>query len=262
MHLFGPPDFFRQVEGKLAGYAWNLLDEYECTFRFKVSAVYPDKILTREYLTRDCFKVKENEGEQPFSGTLLLEPSFRIKAVILDHRIPCLGLCLEEKFHVNIVKEGLRELGLPVGPWLNRFKKAIYEKGDMDSRFFVTLEERGRIVWQKAYVLGDLARKIARISPGEKIAYITDIIGSAENLEKAMTIARGADQIFIEAAFLECDRNAAKKRYHLTAREAGELARIAGAKQFTPFHFSPRYSHRVEDVKREAMEAFEGKRRP
>ena len=28
LHLFGPPDFFQHVEGKLAGYTWNLVSEF------------------------------------------------------------------------------------------------------------------------------------------------------------------------------------------------------------------------------------------
>ena len=27
--LFGPPNFFKHVEGKLAGYTWNLVDEFQ-----------------------------------------------------------------------------------------------------------------------------------------------------------------------------------------------------------------------------------------
>ncbi|MBW1888217.1 MAG: ribonuclease Z, partial [Deltaproteobacteria bacterium] len=108
----------------------------------------------------------------------------------------------------------------------------------------------------KRFVLGDLTKKIARISPGKKITCITDIIGSPENYEKILDLTRKADNLFIEAAFLDDDKNVARRKYHLTAREAGELAKKAGVKQLTLFHFSPRYSHRSEEIKKEAMEAF------
>jgi len=256
-HIFGPPGFFSHVEGKLAGYTWNLVNEYAYEFSLKVTEVHSDRTLTKIYSCRDRFRSKKVHMEEPFSDILLKEPSFYVEATLLDHRIPCLGFSLVENFSVNIVKEGLRELGLTVGPWLNRFKKALYEKLDMERDFFVTWEEGGTIIREKRFVLDDLAKKIARISPGQKITYITDIIGSPENYEKVLKLARKADHLFIEAAFLDCDKEIACKKYHLTAREAGQLAKMAGVRQFTLFHFSPRYNYRAEEIEREAMEAFQ-----
>ncbi|MDY7035219.1 MAG: MBL fold metallo-hydrolase [Thermodesulfobacteriota bacterium] len=256
LHIFGPPDFFKHVEGKLSGYTWNLVNEYQNNFYLKVTEVHGDKTLTRIYVCRDRFRPQEEQLNEPFSNIVLKEPSFFVEASLLDHRIPCMGLSLVENFYVNIIKEGLEESGLPVGAWLNRFKKALYEKRDLDSAFIVQWEERGKIVKEKSFVLGALAEKIARISPGQKITYLTDITGSPENYEKAVNLAKKADHLFVEAAFLDCDKEIARKKYHLTAKEAGELARRAGAKQFTPFHFSPRYSTCSEEIKKEAMEAF------
>jgi len=254
--MYGPPGFFSNVEGKLAGYTWNLVNDYKYNFGLKVTEVQPDKTLTRTYLCRERFSPGKGLKEEPFSGILLEEPSFHVEAVLLDHRIPCLGLSLVENFYVNIIKESLKELNLPVGPWLTRFKKALYEKKDLKSDFLVTWERRGTITKEKRFILGDLAHRIARISPGQKITYVTDIIGSPENHEKILDLAQNAGHLFIEAAFLDLDKETARKKYHLTAKEAGNLAKKAGAKQFTLFHFSPRYSHRAEDIKREAMEAF------
>jgi ribonuclease Z len=255
LHIFGPPDFFRHVEGKLAGYTWNLVNEYENNFMLKVTEVHADKTLTREYVCQDRFRPKKGEMRGPFSRILLKEPSFHVEAAILDHRIPCLGLSLVENFYVNIIKEGLKELHLPVGSWLNQFKKALYEKRDLDSDFHVSWEEDGEVVKEKRFILGDLAQKIATISPGQKITYITDIIGSPQNYDKVITLAKDSDHLFIEAAFLDSDKETARRKFHLTAREAGELAKMAEVKQFILFHFSPRYNHRAEELEMEAVEA-------
>lgn len=255
LHVFGPADFFTRVEGKLAGYTWNLVDEYQTNFTLRVTEVHPEKTLTRMYVCKNHFRQKRQETREPFSGVLWKEPSFYVEAALLDHRIPCLGFSLVENFYVNIIKEGLKELGLPVGPWLNRFKQALHAKEDPEGEFHVTWEERGTATRGKRFVLGELAKKIATISPGQKITYIADIIGSPENYERAIDLARGADHLFIEASFLDRDRETARKKYHLTAREAGELARLAEVKQYTLFHFSPRYSHMAEEIEKEAMEA-------
>jgi ribonuclease Z len=256
LHLFGPPDFFSQVEGKLAGYTWNLVNEYRNRFSIKVTEVHPDSALTRRYACRDHFRPEGKETKESFSGILLKEPAFYVEAALLDHSVPCLGLSLVEDFYVNIMKEGLKKLGLIVGPWINRFKKALYEREDPEGEFIVTWEEKGDIIREKRFILDDLRKEIARISPGQKITYITDVLGSPENKDKIIELAKNADQLFIEAAFLDCDREIAKEKYHLTAREAGELAREAGAKQFTLFHFSPRYDNKAEEIQKEAMDAF------
>ena len=245
LHIVGPSDFFSRVEGRLAGYTWNLVNDYPNDFNLKVSEVHSDKILTRYYPCRDQFRLKGKEDEEQFSGTLLSEPSFQVKAVILDHRIPCLGLSLEENFYVNIIKEELKKLDPEVGPWINRFKSAIYEETDPEKEFIVTWEERGDVKKEKIFILGELSEKITRISPGQKIVYITDVLGNQENKEKIIDLAKGADQLYIEAAFMDQDRETANEKYHLTAKEAGELAKEAGVKNFTLFHFSPRYSFRV-----------------
>lgn len=257
IHLFGPTDFLHHVEGKLAGYTWNLVSEYPNNLRLKVTEIQKERTLTKTYLCRDRFLSDRPHEVASFSGILFKEPSFRVEGCFLDHRTPCLGFRLVENFSVNIIKEALGEMGLPVGAWLTRFKKALYEKQDLKSDFLVTWEERGKVIREKAFVLGDLAAKIGRISPGQKIAYVTDIIGSPENYEKVIHLARDADHLFIEAAFLDRDRETARKKYHLTAKEAGELAKKAHVKQLSMFHFSPRYNHQEAELKQEAMKAFQ-----
>ncbi|MGD8985012.1 MAG: ribonuclease Z, partial [Desulfobacteraceae bacterium] len=90
---------------------------------------------------------------------------------------------------------------------------------------------------------------------GRKVTYITDVIGSPENYEKVINLANKADYLFIEAAFLDRDKEIARKKYHLTAREAGELARMSDVKHYTLFHFSPRYNHMAGEIEKEAREA-------
>ena len=257
IEFFGPAEFFERVQGKLAGYTWNLVEEYHYQLKLCVTEVHADRMVRKRYKCQDRFRPESEVKVRPFSGLLLKEPSFRVEAAVLDHRIPCLGLSFVESFSVNILKERLRELELPVGSWLTRFKKALYAGENPESAFVVTWEEGGTIVREKPFALGELARNIATISPGRKISYITDIVGSAENLEKAVELATGADHLFIEAGFLEKDRDAARRKYHLTSREAGLVARRAGVKQFTLFHFSPRYNGQEEEILKEAMEEYQ-----
>ena len=237
LHLFGPPGFFDRVEGRLAGYTWNLVDEYQNVFQLKVTEVHERHAVSREYDSRRCFLANKKEKETSFSGVLLEEPSFKIEAEILDHRIPCLGFSLIERFYINIIKEGLKELGLEIGPWINRFKDALYNNQGLDTDFQVSWEEGGEIVREKRFNLGELSEKIARISPGQKIAYITDVVFSPDNREKIIGLSKDADHLFIEAAFLHRDIESARKKYHLTARGSRTACKRGRGKAVFPVPF-------------------------
>jgi len=69
--------------------------------------------------------------------------------------------------------------------------------------------------------------------------------------------SRDADELFIETPFLDQDAEVAARAFHLTAAQAGSLARRAGVKRLVPFHFSPRYLGREQEIREEARRAFE-----
>ena len=104
--------------------------------------------------------------------------------------------------------------------------------------------------------LGDLAREVAVISPGQRIAYVADAGFSRVNRDRIVELARGADHLFIAATFLEADRKIAARKSHLTARQAGELAAWAGVRRFSLFHHSPRYSGRGDAFEKEAHQVY------
>ena len=256
LYLFGPSDFIQKVEAKLSSYTWNLIENYENTLSIHVTEIKREKIFRQRYNSRDRFKPTGDPQEFPFTGNLLSEEHFSVNAVILDHKIDCIGLTLKENFSINIIKEGLKELGLEVGPWLREFKNAVYEEGNSAQNFTVVWKDKDKRIREKDFTLCDLKEKIAMISPGQKITYIADMIGSPENITKAVDLAKDSSTLFIEAAFLDKDKDMAQRKYHLTAKEAGLVARRANVKELIPFHFSPRYFGQGKELIQEAMTAF------
>ena len=97
---------------------------------------------------------------------------------------------------------------------------------------------------------------IAVITRGQKFSYITDVIATPDNCKKIIQLAKDSDIMFIEAPFMDKDRKIAAKKFHLTAREAGELAAMAGAKSLCLFHFSRRYHDNGHELEKEAREAY------
>ncbi|MBW1716012.1 MAG: ribonuclease Z [Deltaproteobacteria bacterium] len=256
IYLFGPSPFFQKVEAKLSAYTWNLIENYENILSINVTEITKAKCFMQRYESRNRFRHAEAAQEFTFDGNLLSEPSFSVDAALFDHKVECLGLSLRENFSINIIKEGLRELELPVGPWLAEFKRAIYEGCDPDQEFQVFWQDKDKKTGERYFALGELKEKIARISPGQKITYITDIIGSPENIAKAVNLSMDSNHLFIEAPFLDNESDMARKKYHLTAKEAGLIAARARVKELTLFHFSPRYFNREKELFQEAMAAF------
>jgi ribonuclease Z len=256
IYLFGPSGFIQKVEAKLSSYTWNLVENYENTLSIHVTEIKKETMLKQRYVSRQWFKPAGELQEFPFTGNLLSEEHFAVDAVILDHKIDCIGLSLKEHFSINIIKEGLKELGLEVGPWLRDFKKAVYKEGASAKNFTVVWKDKDKRIREKNYSLCDLKEKIAMISPGQKITYIADMIGSPENMAKAVDLAQDSSILFIEAAFLDKDKDMAQRKYHLTAKEAGIVARRAKVKELTPFHFSPRYFGQENKLIQEAITVF------
>lgn len=104
--------------------------------------------------------------------------------------------------------------------------------------------------------LGSLKREVMRITSGRKIAYVVDARFTPANSAKIVALAKEADILFIEAAFLHADATVAADRGHLTAHQAGTMARQGGAKRLVTLHYSPRYQGRDEDLARGAELAF------
>jgi ribonuclease Z len=254
LYLYGPQGFRQNVEGKLAGYSWNLVENYSNRFALNVIEVLPDRLITSQYVCRKKFVATEKATTKPFEKILLEEPAFTVSAVLLDHGIPCLGLTLEEKYHLNIRKEKVVALGLETGPWLNRFKQALYNQQSPDSIFVAGGGKQNKP--QKKFILGELADQITKISPGQKICYIVDVGYTQANLNKIIESANNADHLYIEAAFLEKHSPVARLKNHLTARQAGTIAAKTRAKKFTIFHFSPRYTTQEHLLQKEAIDAY------
>ncbi len=251
LHLFGPPGFIARVEHSLASFTWNLVESYPTDFTVVAVELHPDGTgNSAEFHCQSGFRREQEQTGQVAGGIILDEDGFRIRAAFLDHKTVSLAFALEEKDHVNIMKNRLLELGLPTGPWLADLKRAIMRGEDDDKPF--------RVWWhgeagteERRFTLGELKSTILNIVPGQRIAYVTDAANTPANAAKIVELARGADFLFIEAAFLDAEQAQASERHHLTARQAGLLARKAGVARVIPFHFSPRYQGMEEALLRE-----------
>jgi ribonuclease Z len=247
--LIGPPGFATQVEHRIRGFTWNLLDENSVDFCLRAMD-YDGASLTRavEFHAREAFARREIPPPAFPEGIAWMEDEFRIEAAALDHGIPSLAFALREVLQVNVWRGVLNELDLPPGPWLNEAKRAV--------RLGLPDDSVVHIPGRTSIRLGDLKGRALRIASGQAVVYVTDAAPHSENRAKILHLARDADQLFIEAVFLERDRPLALGSLHLTAWEAGSIAREAGVRFVTPFHHSARYLSEPDVLREEVFESF------
>jgi ribonuclease Z len=259
VRLYGPAGLIDAIEAKLRAYTWNLVGGYEGHVVLHVTEIDAEgRLVVAQFSARTGF-ARETATAPTRKGDLLLdEPGLKVGCVTLDHGIPVLAFALRERARINIWRSELDRRGLAVGPWLRAFKDAVL-RGESDDTLV-------RVAWSgvpqgpEALPLGELKGQIMRMTAGRKIAYVVDCAFTEENVRGIVALAEGADLLFIEGGFLQADAAEAGQRRHLTASQAGTIARLAGVKRLQTLHYSPRYRDRGHALAAEAEAAFSSSR--
>jgi ribonuclease Z len=262
LYLYGPQGIADCVRGKLSGYVWNLTESYPFVFDVtEVTAAGATRSVFRActgFQREDAEPLLLQAASAPSTTPLLVdEGHFRVQAAITDHRIPCLAFAIDEPTHLNVDGDRLTRSGFAPGRWLAELKDALRAGLPDDTRITALRADRT----QAERPLGEL-RELVRVTPGQKLGYIVDTRFLPENLAVLLPVMHNADVLFCESPFLDEDRDQAAMRYHLTAAEAGTIARLSRARRLKVFHYSPRYQGRGDLLRQEAEAAFRGRLDP
>jgi len=256
--LYGGPGFLAQVEHKLLAYTWNVVHRYAIPLVIEAIEIGLDGLMRRA-----CFSSRHGfarEAEPPVGRTGDIvhdEATFRVRACFVDHGIPCLAYLVEEKARLGVIKARLAESGLTTGAWLRELTHAVLTGVADDAPILVQWRDRSGD-HAVTRTVGELSRLILEIHPGQRIGYATDLRYTSENVQALSHLMQGVDQLFIESVFLDIDSAHGLRKNHLTAAQAGLIARGAGARAVTPFHFSPRYEGRAAELATEVRDAWAG----
>jgi ribonuclease Z len=151
--------------------------------------------------------------------TLVFEAEdFLIHAHNLDHAVPTLGFSFEEIAHRNIDKAWLKKEGILPGAFLKPLKSGQ------------SVEYEGRTIHPD---------EATYLSATRKFTYVAD----TRHCPGAIELAWNADLLLSEATHLHIDVEKAHDHFHMTARQAAEIARDAEAKLLVMTHFSARYEN-------------------
>ena len=104
--------------------------------------------------------------------------------------------------------------------------------------------------------MGELRTVVLDTVPGRRVGYVTDLRYTPGNVAQLEALLAGVDLLFIESVFMDADAAHGERKNHLTAGQAGRIARRVGARALVPFHHSPRYEGRGAEVAAEALAAW------
>jgi len=255
--LISGPGFIERVAHKLAAYTWNVVHRYEVPLTLTVREVMPEGAgLQATFRSRNRFAREDGEPWVPQGDVLHLEEGFRVRGRFLDHDILCLAFALEEATHVNVWKNRLAEWGLSTGHWLRDARRAFASNAPDDTPIAIEWHDRNG-THALTRTLGEL-RPAFDLVPGRRIGYVTDIRYTEANVQALEELLAGVDLLFIESVFMQSEADHAARKNHLTAQQAGNIARRVGAHAVVPLHFSPRYEGRGAELVAELQAAWQG----
>lgn len=178
-------------------------------------------------ITKRSFDVKIEEVE----GKFFENDDFYLESEKMEHGIPtnAYNFVIKDKKRIDAKK--LKKSKLPSGPILKDLKEGkdiIYEGKKYHAKDFV-YEEKGR-----------------------KVSFILDTMDN----KKIVPFVRNSDALISEASFSDDLKDMAKEHLHLTAKQAGEIARRGKVKKLVLTHVSQRYEKDLKSLLNEAKKEF------
>lgn len=139
---------------------------------------------------------------------------YRLKAVPLEHSVPCLGFRFEKKEKRKILSNKLPK-GL-IGPLVGKLQSG--ENIDYD----------GKTVF---------AEDVTELEPAKAISFIFD----TKLTDACFDLAEGSEVLVSEAVYTTEHEHKAEEYKHLTAKQVANIASQCGVGQLILTHFSQRY---------------------
>lgn len=145
---------------------------------------------------------------------------FYVRAFPLQHTKTCVGYTLEELDRPGAFNpEKAMALGIKPGPLFGKL-----QRGEE-----ITLAD-GKVI-KPSDVMGEKRS-------GRKFSFVTDTL----YLPSIAKEVQGSDLLICEGMFSDDCADQAKEKKHMTARQAGTIARDSHSKRMAMIHYSPRYT--------------------
>lgn len=219
-HVLGLPGFLSTLA--LSGYNKTLY-------------IYGPKGTKR--FVEDLLKVFNFRKEYPIevkevNGHFFEAEGFYLEASSLDHGIPTNAYSFVKKGLRRIDKTKLKKSGLPAGPLISKLK-----------------EGKNISFGGKKFLAKDLTYKEEDL----KISVVLDTLYKKE----IESFVKNSDLLICESSFDSELKDKAKEHLHLTAEQAGIIAKNSKSKKLVLTHISQRYEVRLKELLKDAQTKFQ-----
>jgi ribonuclease Z len=166
------------------------------------------------------------------AATLVETESFKVDCFPVEHRIQCHGFVIERKTRGRkLLPDKCREYEIP-------------------AYFYDRLKQGEDYIKKDGFVVEN--KWVTEDGPlPKKYAYCADTVFT----DSFLPYIKDCDAIYHECTYLDCDADRATQRFHSTAKQAAEVAKMANAKQLLLGHFSSKYRD-LEPFREEASSIF------
>lgn len=224
-HLHG--DHYLGLPGLLK--TWSLLGRTEPLVLYGPEGLYELLRDAERLVGRPRFPLYVEEAKP---GVVLEGVDYWLKAAPVEHSLPGLAWCLEEKARPGLFHpEWAVALGIQPGPDFGRL-----QRGEI-----VALPDGTEVRPEQVMESGRSGRKVV-------------VTGDTRPAQAIIELAAGASVLVHEATFAWEELDRALETRHSTAREAAEVACAAGAGLLVLTHISSRHSWR--ELRSEARAVF------
>ena len=225
VRIFGPAAARDVIHHRLRGFTWNLVSGLPGEIQVTEIA---ETLTTSRFVTSEAYAVDHFMGEKAFDGVVLRGPSYVVEARLLEHGTPSVAYLLRENPITNVDTQKLAKIGLRPGPWLRVLKDGQEGNIEVDGQ---TLD------------LSRLREELLTTRNGDSIVYLTDFRLSDVRAEvELLEMLRSCQTIVCEQNYADTDAVLARKNFHMTSSEVGQLAARIAPEQLVLFHLSDRYT--------------------
>lgn len=216
-HILGLPGLFQTLA----------MNDYQ-----KILEVYgPSGTYYYFSLLQKLFNFKIKLRVKEISGRFFENSDFFLLAEQMKHDIPTLAYSFVIKDKRRLDKKKIRKLKLP------------------NSSLLKELQHGKDVVFNNKKIK---AKEVSYLEKGRKLTIILD---TSQN-QNAIELAKNSNLLISEASFSQEESELAKERFHLTAKDAAEIAKKAKVKKLILTHISQRYEHNLKIILDEAKKVF------
>jgi len=187
-----------------------------------------ENFLALNYVKRD-FEIKIEEVTS--KGKFFEGKDFYLAAEKMEHDIPTNAYIFVKKGQRRIDRTKLKKSRLPSGPILQKLKQG-----------------KNIIYGKKKY----FARNLTYVEEDKKVSFVLD----TKSNKRIVPFVKGSDLLICESSFMDDLKDLAEEHLHLTAKQAGEIAKKSKSRKLILTHISQRYDKDIRKLLAEAKKVF------